>query len=128
MGSETFWQSGSKDLIMHEHQLSDWQDSELVVHSSRELYVQFMYSCPDAIFWRVYYPSFGFYMNYPCLIPTKSQQDRYCHLYNTGEETEAQTNKLLRKLSSRMVQLTLTTFQVLTHDCYRSSSLLWLLR
>lgn len=52
---------------MHEHQLSNWKDSGLVVHSSRELCVELMYSCPAAIFQRVYYMSgivLGFYMNY----------------------------------------------------------------
>lgn len=42
---------------MHEHQLSNWKDSGLVVHSPGELCVQLMYSCPAAIFQRVYYMS-----------------------------------------------------------------------
>lgn len=89
---------------MHEHQFSSQQDSELGVHSSRELYMEFCIhvQMPFFFFWRVYYPSFVFYMNFHFLIPIKSRQDRYYHLYNTEEETEAQINKQLRKLSNRI--------------------------
>lgn len=55
--SENLWQLASEELIMHEHQLSNWKDSGLAVHSSRERCVKLMYSCPAAIFRRVYYMS-----------------------------------------------------------------------
>lgn len=43
-------ESGSEDLIMQEHQLSNWKNDGLLVHSSREMVWYFTYSCLAAIF------------------------------------------------------------------------------
>lgn len=74
---ENLWQLGSEDLIMHEHQLSNWKGSGLGVHGSRDLCVELCIHV-QLPFFREFILcqalSFGFYMNYLFFkIPAKIQ-------------------------------------------------------